>query len=263
MAFIPAMKRWHTKKRARSSGAQPAWNTPEPKSSPSESIQRSLRKLWSLQRIQTSPVREDAWASLPETSEPESSAAQPEYSASLAETSEPESSAVHSEYSASMYALIRITDSIDSANADLYLDWKRSNPHARRKTMSGLIGHVRSGMKHAFESSAEEPAQAGIPLDVLFGWVLEKCNQHNENIEDAKAMLRKLAEDAHYLFRIECFIRHVDVMPNLGAEAQVDKLALNQCERLCFEEMSRTKDALKTIATNSNFDTKSWLHDRS
>ena len=120
MAFIPAMERWHTRKRTWSNAAQPAWNTPEPKSSPSESIQRSLRKLWSLQRIQTSPVREDAWTSLPETSEPESSAAQPEYSASLAETSEPESSAAQPEYSASMYALIRITDSIDSANADLY-----------------------------------------------------------------------------------------------------------------------------------------------
>ena len=238
MAFIPAMTRGQTGKRSRSGAAQPAWNTPEPKSSPNESIQR--RVLRSHHRLQTSPVRGDAWTSSPETSEPESSAAEPGYPASI-------------------YALDRIMESIDSANADLYLNWKRSTPHPKRKTMSKLVGHVQWSMKHAFQSGAEQPAHQGIPLDVLIGCVLEKCNQHNASIEDAKAMLRRLAVDVHLLFRMECIVGAADELKvkDLTAEKRVDRLVLNQCERLCLQEMSRTRDALKTLARSSNQDAES------
>ncbi len=103
--------------------------------------------------------------------------------------------------------------------------------------MSSLVGHVQSSMKHAFVRSAEQSAHRGIPLEVLIGWVLEKCNQHYASIEDAKAMLRKLADNEHRLFRMACLVRRAQEVAGeyLTAEKQVDILILNQCERLCCE----------------------------
>ena len=122
----------------------------------------------------------------------------------------------------------------------LYISRARKNhPHAKRKTVSALVGRVQSNIKHAFQSSAKESALRRIPLEVLISIPVEAflCNMHKASIDDAKAVLRKLAEDEHRPCRMACTVRRAGErnIEDPNAEKLVDKLILNQCERLCFE----------------------------
>ena len=105
-------------------------------------------------------------------------------------------------------------------------------------------------MKHCLQSCAEQPAQQGIPLRALLGWLIYKLDQHRASTIDAKHILIELAKDEHRLHRMKIMVDVADALleEEISTEGQIDKLVLTQCLPLCAKEVAATKDALKAVA---------------
>ena len=180
--------------------------------------------------------RRDSRAAQP-ASDPFSRAAQPAYSQS------------------SLDALMDIQHCILSANARDYATWKRNNPHEKRKTWSNLLGHVQVAIRHRFASNAEQPAQRGIPLEVLLGWMVSKFDNlksadYHARMNEAKELLHALAQDEHRLHRMQILVEKANAINEQGmpVEKQIDISVLNECLPLLAKEVETKLNALKDIA---------------
>ena len=145
--------------------------------------------------------------------------------------------------------LNNMQDAIKIFTAQEYLDWKRKHPHAQRKTLANLVGHIDTAMKHAFHCSVEQRAQRGIPFEALIGWLICKCDKNAERIQDAKSILCVLAEDEHRVWRMQTILEQADDISeeNMTPESRVDRMMLRQCFLLCRQEVDRKKEALKSL----------------
>jgi hypothetical protein len=145
--------------------------------------------------------------------------------------------------------VLRMQGSISSADANDYARWINDNPTAR-KTLSNLVGHIQVSMRHAFQSSAEQPAPKGIPFSVLVGWLLWKCHSRNQaSIKDA---LHDLAVAEHRFFHVSQMAEKGDKLNELSEDAKIDLQMVHECLQLCIEESDRKKTIIKDIARESS-----------
>ena len=100
---------------------------------------------------------------------------------------------------ASMDALNGIRRCIVWADVEDYQRWKISNPYAKRKTISNLVGHLQSFMRAAFHNGAERPFPRGIPMEVLTAWLILKCDLAGASIAVVKTTFCDLAKGEHHL----------------------------------------------------------------
>ena len=140
-----------------------------------------------------------------------------------------------------------------SAHAKDYVSGKNNNAESSRKTLSSLVGHIQVAMRHAFECSAEQPVQRGIPFNVLIAWLLLKCESHSARVEDVKHILHELAQDEHGFFRVTQLVKKANELneQEMSHEQQIDKETLHECLQLCSQEADRKKDGLKAVVKSS------------
>ena len=149
---------------------------------------------------------------------------------------------------------------IHCLDARNYTRWKRNNPLEQRKTWSNLLGHVQVAIQVAIRhrsraSNAEQPAQQGIPLEVLLGWMVSKFDNlksadYHARMNEAKELLHALAQDEHRLHRMQILVEKANGLNEQGmpVEKQIDISVLNECLPLLAKEVETEKNALKDIA---------------
>ena len=115
------------------------------------------------------------WNRIPPTIRDASSSAEQPASRASEPASSAEQRARMVTHSTSMDALNGIRRCIVWADAEDYKSWKFRNRHAKRKTISNLVGHLQSSMRAAFHNSAERHVLRGIPMEVLAAWLILKC----------------------------------------------------------------------------------------
>ena len=124
-----------------------------------------------------------------------------------------------------------------------------------KKTWSNLLAHVQVAIRHRLASNAEQPAQRGIALEVLLGWMVSmfdnlKSADYHARMNEAKELLHALAQDEHRLHRMQILVEKANAINEQGmpAETQIDISALNECLPLLAKEVETKKNALKDIA---------------
>jgi len=156
----------------------------------------------------------------------------------------------------SLDALVDIEHCIHAANARHFTIWKRDNPYEKRQSCSRLVGHIQSAIRHRFASSAEQPDQQGIPLEVLLGALIVKFDnlrsaEHRNSINAANKLLYEWATDEHRLHRMNLIVEFANTMyqneEQMPIELQIDKWVLNDCLPLIAKEVEAKKRALKYV----------------
>ena len=136
------------------------------------------------------------------------------------------------------------------ANAEDYNSWKISHPNAKEETTINVINHLQSSMRAAFHNSAERPAPRGIPMEVLTGWLILKCDFSGASVGKVMSALCALANAEHRLFRMRAMVDKADALSEEGefsAEAQIDHGVLHGCLYMYTSEVAETKNALKAL----------------
>ena len=136
------------------------------------------------------------------------------------------------------------------ANAEDYNSWKISHPNAKEETTINVINHLQSSMRAAFHNSAEQPASRGIPMEVLTGWLILKCDFSGASVGKVMSALCALANAEHRLFRMIAMVDEADALSEereFSAEAQIDHGVLHFCLYMCTSEVAEAKDALKAL----------------
>ena len=162
-------------------------------------------------------------------------------------------------HSTSMDALNGIRRCIVWADAEDYKSWKISNPYAKRKTISNLVGHLESSIRAAFHNSAEPPVPRGIPMEVLTAWLILKCDLPGKSIAVVKSALCDLANAEHRLFRMRAMVDKADALSDeqeFSADAEIDHNVLYECMRMCSSEVDRKKNALRALFSDSGDQTE-------
>ena len=102
----------------------------------------------------------------------------------------------------------RIIPCMESADEEYSTMWKNSTPQIlgarQRKTWSNLVGHILSAIKQSFFNSTELPAQLGISLAVLNGWLISRCDKRHASVTDVKQILFELVKSEN------SFLSHED-----------------------------------------------------
>ena len=101
-------------------------------------------------------------------------------------------------------------DCIATLTAKDFLNWKSKHPDMKRQTLDYLVYNIDTAVKHIFYSNAEQPAQHGIPFEVLIGWLIMKCDENAEKILAALDILCDLAEDVYRVCRIRKIVERAD-----------------------------------------------------
>ena len=162
-------------------------------------------------------------------------------------------------HSTSMDALNGIRRCILGADAEDYKSWKFRNRHAKRKTISNLVGHLQSSMRAAFHNSAEPPVPRGIPMEVLTAWLILKCDLPGASIAVVKSTLCDLAYAEHRLFRMRAMVDKADASSDeqeFSADAEIDHNVLYECMRMCSSEVDQKKNALRALFSDSGDQTE-------
>ena len=136
------------------------------------------------------------------------------------------------------------------ANAEDYNSWKISHPNTKEETTINVIDHLQSSMRAAFHNSAERPAPRGMPMEVLTGWLILKCDFSGASVGKVMNALCALANAEHRLFRTRAMVDKADALSEEGefsAEAQVDHGVLHICLHMYTSEVAETKNALKAL----------------
>ena len=157
-------------------------------------------------------------------------------------------------HSTSMDALNGIRRCILWADAEDYKSWKFRNRHAKRKTISNLVGHLQSSMRAAFHNSAERHVPGGIPIKVLTAWLILECDHPGASIAVVKSTLCDLANAEHCLFRMRGMLDKAESLSEeqeFSADAQIDHNALYQCTQMCFSQVDQKKNSLKALFQDS------------
>ena len=189
------------------------------------------------------------WKRTKRMSTASSSAAQPAYTTSEIAGSAEQPANLFGHFT-SADTLNRIIQCIHAADAEEFASWKTSNPHEKRKSLSNLVGHLQSSIKHALHDSAEQPVQKELRFEVLAGWLIHKCVQKQAIIYRAKKTLCELAEAEHRLFRLKKMVDKANALherQELPIESQIDKDVLHECLLLCSVEVDKKKATLKAV----------------
>jgi len=166
-----------------------------------------------------------------------------------------------------MDALRSIQDSIQSVTEEEYITWTQTRTRVQKKTWSSLIGHIQSAIQHQFHISGAQPVEGqGIPLIVLFSWLIQK-NKRGCNVERIKELLDELAESEHRRFRMEILVQRANELneqledegPDSKSfkERRIDVMVLNDCLLLCAQVVEAKKDALRDLWANTQGPTRS------
>ena len=131
-----------------------------------------------------------------------SSAAQPAYTTSEIAGSAEQPARLFGHFT-SADTLNRIIQCIHAADAEEFASWKTGNPHEKRKTLSNLVGHLQSSIKHAFHDSATPPVQKELRFEVLAGWLIHKCVQKQASIYRAKKTVVRVSRSRTPSFSLE------------------------------------------------------------
>ena len=172
----------------------------------------------------------------------------------LRSTDYEQSSAAQPATATSVDVLHEMKDCILSANPQSFERWRANNPQFARKTLSGLIGHIQSAIRHGFESSAEQPVQQGIPFIILIGWLLFKVQKQNVSVEGARDILFEMVHDEHRLFRITKMAHDISQTneASMPPEMRIDKVIIEECMDLCATEADNIKNTLKLFCKGSD-----------
>ena len=156
----------------------------------------------------------------------------------------------------SLDALADIEQCIHAADASHFIMWKRDHPYEKRQSCSDLVGHIQSAIRQRFVSSAEQPDQQGIPLEVLLGALIVKFDnlksgEHRNSMSAARKLLYEWATDEHRLHRMNLIVEFANTMyqneEQMPIEHQIDKWVLNDCMPLIAKEVDAKKRALQYV----------------
>jgi hypothetical protein len=154
----------------------------------------------------------------------------------------------------SLDALADIEQCIHAADASHFIMWKRDHPYEKRQSCSDLVGHIQSAIRLRFVSSAEQPDQQGIPLEVLLGALIVKFDnlksgEHRNSMSAAIKLLYEWATDEHRLHRMNLLVEvaNTNNEEQMPFEHQIDKWVLNDCMPLIAKEVDAKKRALQYV----------------